>query len=56
MIPYRSGSVALAGTLADRQQAETPVVTPAISFFVGGSWPEPVISPISILTGQQPRQ
>ena len=57
MIPYRSGSVALAGTLADRPaDTAAAVVTPAISFFVGGSWPEPVISPISILTGQQPRQ
>ena len=56
MIPYRSGSLALAGTLADRPQANATVVNPAISFFVGGSWPEPVISPISILTGQQPRQ
>ena len=56
MIPYRSGSVALAGTLSDRPQTDaTAVVTPAISFFVGGSWPEPVISPVSILTGQQPR-
>ena len=56
MIPYRSGSLALAGTLADRPQADAAVVNPALSFFVGGSWPEPVISPISILTGQQPRQ
>lgn len=57
MIPYRSGSLALAGTLADRPQADAAaVVNPSISFFVGGSWPEPVISPISILTGQQPRQ
>jgi AsmA protein len=56
MIPYRTGSVALAGTIADRAQADATVVNPAISFFVGGSWPEPVISPISILTGQQPRQ
>jgi AsmA protein len=56
MIPYRTGSVALAGTLADRQQPGATAVNPPISFFVGGSWPEPVISPISILTGQQPRQ
>lgn len=56
MIPYRTGSVALAGTLADRPQAGATAVKPAISFFVGGSWPDPVISPISILTGQQPRQ
>lgn len=56
MIPYRTGSVALAGMIADRPQADTAVVNPAVSFFVGGSWPEPVISPISVLTGQQPRQ
>lgn len=56
MIPYRSASLALAGTLADRPQANATVVNPAVSFFVGGSWPEPVISPVSILTGQQPRQ
>jgi AsmA protein len=57
MIPYRSGSVALAGALSDRPQADaSAIVNPAISFFVGGSWPEPVISPLSILTGQQPRQ
>ena len=56
MIPYRTGSVALAGSLADRPQTDAAaVVNPAISFFVGGSWPEPVISPISVLTGQQPR-
>lgn len=57
MIPYRTGSVALAGTLADRPPAGTAApVNPPLSFFVGGSWPEPVISPASILTGQQPRQ
>ena len=50
------GALALAGTLADRPQAGATAVKPAISFFVGGSWPEPVISPVSILTGQQPRQ
>lgn len=52
MIPYRTGSVALAGTLADRAQQDATVVHPSVSFFVGGSWPEPVISPISVLTGQ----
>lgn len=56
LIPYRTGSLALAGTLADRPQAGTSAANPSISFFVGGSWPEPVISPASILTGQQPRQ
>ncbi|MBN9055046.1 MAG: hypothetical protein J0H80_15030 [Rhizobiales bacterium] len=57
MIPYRTGSVALAGTLADRPQGDgAATVNPPLSFFVGGSWPEPVISPASILTGQPPRQ
>lgn len=56
MVPYRSGSVALAGMFADRQQAGATSVNPPLSFFVGGSWPEPVISPASILTGQRPRQ
>lgn len=57
MIPYRTGSVALAGTLGDRPQTgATTAGTPALSFFVGGSWPEPVISPASVLTGRQPRQ
>ena len=57
LIPYRTGSVALAGTLADRPKTDgTAAANPPLSFFVGGSWPEPVISPASILTGQQPRQ
>ena len=55
MIPYRTGSVALAGSLADKPVADT-AANPPLGFFVGGSWPEPVISPSSILTGQPPRQ
>ena len=56
LIPYRTGSLALAGSLADRPQEGVAPNNPAISFFVGGSWPEPVISPIAILTGQEPRR
>ncbi|MFC6447275.1 AsmA family protein [Shinella zoogloeoides] len=58
MIPYRTGSVALVGTLADRIPASgaATAANPPLSFFVGGSWPEPVISPASILTEPQPRQ
>ncbi|GMB82987.1 AsmA family protein [Shinella zoogloeoides] len=55
LIPYRTGSLALAGSLAERPQEGVAPTSPAISFFVGGSWPEPVISPIAILTGQEPR-
>src|SRR5690606_9321233 len=45
LIPYRTGSLALAGSLAERPQEGVAPTSPAISFFVGGSWPEPVISP-----------
>ncbi|MCF3639521.1 AsmA family protein [Rhizobium sp. TRM95111] len=51
VIPYRSGSLALAGTLADKPGA-SGVTTPSTNFFVGGAWPEPLISPISVLTRQ----
>jgi len=56
MIPYRTGSVALAGRLAERTADGTAPANPPISFFAGGSWPDPVISPISILTGEDPRR
>jgi AsmA protein len=52
MIPYRTGSVALAGSITDRQDTEATTMQPSVRFFVGGSWPEPVISPASVLTGQ----
>ncbi|WP_203425715.1 AsmA-like C-terminal region-containing protein [Sinorhizobium sp. BG8] len=50
IVPYRTGSVALAGTIADNPQSDATVVKPTVSFFVGGSWPDPVISPVSLLT------
>jgi AsmA protein len=45
VIPYRNGSLALAGTL----ETAAPADGQPLRFFVGGSWPNPVISPISIL-------
>ena len=55
-IPYRSGSVALAGALSERPQADPAAAgKPPVGFFVGGSWPEPLISPASILSGRQPQ-
>jgi AsmA protein len=48
--------VALAGRLAERTADGTAPANPPISFFAGGSWPDPVISPISILTGEDPRR
>lgn len=55
IVPYKSGSLALAGTLAEKQAEDADVVKPILNFFVGGSWPEPVISPISVLTGSPVR-
>ncbi len=44
VIPYRSGSLALAGTFIDTLNAGQ-----RLRFFVGGSWPNAVISPLSVL-------
>lgn len=49
VIPYRTGGLALAGSV----QPTTPQPSaslPSLNFFVGGSWPEPVVSPLSMLT------
>lgn len=44
VIPYRTGSLALAGTFFDAANAGQ-----RLRFFVGGSWPDAVISPLSVL-------
>lgn len=44
VVPYRSGSLALAGTLAAPEAGKEP-----LQFFIGGSWPNAVISPLSVL-------
>jgi len=44
VIPYRTGSLALAGTFIDTLNAGQ-----RLRFFVGGSWPNAVISPLSVL-------
>lgn len=44
VVPYRSGSLALAGTFTDAGNAAQ-----RLRFFVGGSWPNAVISPLSVL-------
>ncbi len=48
VIPYRSGSLALAGTLAGPDAGKEP-----LQFFIGGSWPNAVISPLSVLLSPQ---
>ncbi|MBP2235585.1 AsmA protein [Sinorhizobium kostiense] len=47
IIPYRNGSLALAGTLKDAAADDGK----PLRFFVGGSWPNAVISPLSMLVG-----
>ncbi|HXV29318.1 MAG TPA: AsmA family protein [Sinorhizobium sp.] len=46
VIPYRNGSLALAGTL----EAASAANSQPLRFFVGGSWPNAVVSPLSVLT------
>jgi len=50
VIPYARGGLALVGTLTEGPPAsettEAGDPTPETRFFVGGSWPRPVISPI----------
>lgn len=48
VIPYRNGSLALAGAIRPDDSA-----IPAVRFFVGGSWPNPVISPLAAIPAQQ---
>lgn len=48
-VPFRNGSVALAGSIVDRDLSDDAIVKPAINFLVGGSWPWPVISPVALL-------
>lgn len=49
MIPYRGGSVAMAGSIQDRQGADPAVVSPRVNFLLGGPWAELVISPLKPL-------
>lgn len=51
ILPYTKGSLAMAGTLGappvpDGAGSPSPDAAPVLKFFVGGSWPSPVISPI----------
>lgn len=44
VVPYRSGGLALAGAIRPDDTTLKPV-----RFFIGGSWPNPVISPLSAI-------
>ena len=52
VIPYSRSSLAIAGVLgpapaADGKAAEPDTGTKPLRFFIGGSWPRPVISPVT---------
>lgn len=47
VIPYRSGGLALAGAIRPEDTTLKPV-----RFFIGGSWPNPVISPLSAIPAE----
>ncbi len=44
VIPYQSGGLALSGTMSPIDPAQEGSAPP-LRFFVGGSWPDPVLSP-----------
>jgi hypothetical protein len=51
VIPYSRSSLAIAGVLSPVPvtEGQTEAVQPsaeALRFFIGGSWPQPVISPV----------
>ncbi|MBB3964679.1 AsmA family protein [Rhizobium metallidurans] len=52
VIPYKSGGLALSGKIAATDPANDAAF-PALPFFVGGSWPDPVLS---ALPGNQQKQ
>ncbi|WP_349437318.1 AsmA family protein [Pararhizobium sp. A13] len=48
LIPYRSGSLALAGAIRPDD-----TTLPPVRFFVGGSWPNAIISPLTTIPALQ---
>ncbi|TVZ65131.1 AsmA family protein [Rhizobium mongolense] len=53
IIPYESNGLALSGSLQATDDAKKAVL-PLLPFFVGGSWPNPVISPVPLINQQPP--
>jgi AsmA protein len=53
VIPYPTMSLALAGTLRPTKDSQT--VEPALNFFIGGSWPDAVISPVETMLNGLPQ-
>ncbi|WFU09555.1 AsmA-like C-terminal region-containing protein [Rhizobium sp. CB3090] len=58
VIPFRSNGLALSGTMQASDPANATEL-PMLPFFIGGTWPDPVISPVTTLLhkpGQQSQQ
>lgn len=53
IIPYESNGLALSGSLQATDDANAADF-PLLPFFVGGSWPEPVISPVPVFAKPAP--
>jgi AsmA protein len=48
VITYQSNGLALSGSLDSTDPAKAAEL-PLLPFFIGGSWPNPVISPVPLL-------
>jgi AsmA protein len=48
VVPYRNNALALSGSLEAADPANADEL-PLMPFFIGGTWPDPVISPVSTL-------
>ena len=58
VVPFRSNGLALSGAIKASDPTNAPEL-PMLPFFIGGTWPDPVISPVATLlqkSDQQPQQ
>ncbi|MDL2401498.1 AsmA family protein [Rhizobium mayense] len=58
VVPFRSNGLALSGTMQASDPANAAEL-PMLPFYIGGTWPDPVISPVKTLlqkSDQQPQQ
>ncbi|ENN88871.1 hypothetical protein RHSP_11254 [Rhizobium freirei PRF 81] len=54
VVPFRSNGLALSGAIEATSPSDTDDL-PMLPFFLGGSWPDPVVSPVTTLL-QKPQQ
>lgn len=52
LIPYASNSLALLGQMEPVSTDSEPAAADPLRFFIGGSWPDPILSPILALPEQ----